>query len=62
MNFNDLLKSKRFWLTAAAVAAVILKDRTGLTDEQITNLVLAIGSWVVGDSLRPATPKPEVPK
>ena len=62
MSFNDLLKSKRFWLTAAAVAVVVLKDKTGLSDDQITNLVLAVGSWVVGDSLRPINPKPEVAK
>jgi nitrate/nitrite transporter NarK len=55
--FNDLLKSKRVWAALAAVAVVVLKDRTGLSDDQITNLVIAVGSWIVGDSLRATTPK-----
>lgn len=57
MNLNSVLKSKRFWLTAAAVAVVVLKDKTGLTDEQLTELVLAVGALVVGDSIRPVDPK-----
>jgi hypothetical protein len=52
MDWSGLLKSKRFWLTAATVATVLLKDKIGLTEEQITTLVLAIGAWVVGDSIR----------
>ena len=62
MKLDGLLKSKRFWLSAAAVAVILLQDRTGLSAEQITNVVLAIGAWVVGDSLRPTDPKPEVTK
>lgn len=57
MNLNSVLKSKRFWLTAAAIAVVVLKDKTGLTDEQLTELVLAVGALVVGDSIRPVDPK-----
>lgn len=57
MNLNSVLKSKRFWLTAAAVAVVVLKDKTGLSDEQLTELVLAVGALVVGDSIRPVDPK-----
>lgn len=56
MNLNSVLKSKRFWLTAAAIAVVVLKDKTGLTDEQLTELVLAVGALVVGDSIRPVDP------
>jgi nitrate/nitrite transporter NarK len=55
--FNELLKSKRVWAALAAVAVVVLKDRTGLSEDQITQLVIAIGSWIVGDSLRATTPK-----
>ena len=55
--FNELLKSKRVWAALAAVAVVVLKDRTGLSDDQITNLVIMVGSWIVGDSLRATTPK-----
>jgi len=57
MNLNSVLKSKRFWLTAAAIAVVVLKDKTGLSDEQLTELVLALGALVVGDSIRPVDPK-----
>lgn len=56
MNLNNVFKSKRFWLTAAAVAVVVLRDKTGLSDQQITELVLAVGAWVVGDSIRPVDP------
>ena len=62
MKLDGILKSKRFWLSAAAIAVILLQDRTGLSAEQITNVVLAIGAWVVGDSLRPTDPKPEVTK
>lgn len=57
MNLNSVLKSKRFWLTAAAIAVVVLKDKTGLSDEQLTELVLAVGALIVGDSIRPVDPK-----
>jgi hypothetical protein len=57
MDWQALVKSKRFWLTVSAVAAVLLKDKIGLTEEQITNLVLAVGAWVVGDSIRGLPPK-----
>lgn len=54
MNFNDLFKSKRFWASVASVAIVLLKDKIplGLTDEQLTQIVMAVGAWIVGDSLR----------
>jgi nitrate/nitrite transporter NarK len=55
--FNELLKSKRVWAAFAAVAVVVLKDRTGLSEDQITQLVIAVGAWIVGDSLRATTPK-----
>ena len=52
--FNDLLKSKRFWISVASIAVVVMKDKLpiALDEDQITAIVLAIGSWVVGDSLR----------
>ena len=58
MDLSQLWKSKRFWLTVASVAAVVFKDRlpVGLTDEQLTQIVLAIGAWIVGDSLRGVNP------
>jgi hypothetical protein len=62
VRLDGILKSKRFWLSAAAIAVILLQDRTGLTPEQISSVVLSIGAWVVGDSLRPTDPKPEVAK
>lgn len=51
---NDLIKSKRFWATVAGIAVVVFKDKLpiALDEQQITTIVLAIGSWIVGDSLR----------
>jgi len=56
MKLDVLLKSKRFWAAAAVVAVVILKDKTPLTEQQIQELVLAVGAWIVGESIRPVEP------
>ena len=56
MKLDVLLKSKRFWAAAAVVAVVILKDKTPLTEQQIQELVLAVGAWIVGESIRPVDP------
>lgn len=53
---SDLVKSKRFWAAAAMVAVVVLKDKVPLDEQQITNLVMAVGAWIVGDSLRSVVP------
>ena len=57
MNFQELLKSKRFWATAASIAVVLFKDKLPLTEEQIQQLVYALGAWVVGESVRHAASK-----
>jgi hypothetical protein len=56
---NDLIKSKRFWAAVAGIAVVVAKDRLpiALDEQQITMIVMAIGSWIVGDSLRATTVK-----
>ncbi len=51
-----ILQSKRFWLTVASVIAVAAKDYLPLTEEQIQQIVLALGAWVIGDSLRSTVP------
>lgn len=56
MNLNSVLKSKRFWLTAAAVAVIVFKDKTGLSELQISEIVWAVGGWVIGESIRPVDP------
>jgi hypothetical protein len=59
---QDLLKSRRFWISVGAIAAVVLKDKLGLplSEEQITDLAILIGSWVVGESLRSSSAKASV--
>lgn len=56
---NDLIKSKRFWAALAGIIVVVAKDRLpiALDEQQITMIVMAIGSWIVGDSLRATTVK-----
>lgn len=56
---QDLLKSRRFWVSVGAVAAVVLKDRLNipLSEDQITDIAILIGSWVVGESLRSSSAK-----
>jgi hypothetical protein len=51
---DSLVKSRRFWVAAAGVAVVFLKEAVGvpLSEEQITQLVLLGASWIVGESLR----------
>lgn len=51
-----ILRSKRFWLTVASVVAVAAKDYLPLTEDQIQQIVLAIGAWIIGDSLRSTNP------
>lgn len=57
---QNLLKSKRFWVAAGALAGIAAKilfgDAIPVTEEQITNAVVIIASWVVGDSLRATNP------
>lgn len=48
-----MLRSRRFWLAAAGVAFVA-NDQFGfgLDRETVNHVVLLIGAWIVGDSLR----------
>ena len=52
--FDSLVRSRRFWVAAAGVAVVVLKEAIGvpLSEDQITQLVLLGASWIVGESLR----------
>jgi len=59
---QELFKSRRFWATAAAIVVVVFKDRfsaLGLSEDQVTNLVMAIGAWVVGESVRSSKAVPQ---
>jgi len=52
---NSLLKSRRFWVAVAGVVVVsseTVRSNIGISADQTTNIVLVLGSWIVGDSLR----------
>ena len=52
--FNSLIRSRRFWAGAAAIAVPILNTKFGwgLTEENLTTMALAVVGWIVGESLR----------
>ena len=52
---NSLFKSRRLWVAVAGVVVIsseTVRVNIGLTADQTTNVVLVLGSWIVGDSLR----------
>jgi len=54
IKINDLLKSRRFWLTVSGLIVVVANEGFGLnlSQEQVTLIVTMLASLVVGDSLR----------
>ncbi len=49
---GSLFTSRRFWLMLAGVAVAITGAyKPGISD-MVNNVILMIGSWVVGDSIR----------
>jgi hypothetical protein len=55
---NDLFKSKRFWAAVASLAVVLLKDvmKFPLSETQLTEILMVVSAWIVGDSLRSTVP------
>ena len=52
---NSLFKSRRFWVAVAGVVVVsseTVRANIGITADQTPNIVLVLGSWIVGDSIR----------
>ena len=50
-----LVESRRFWVSVAGILVVIseqLGNPLGISDAQITELVILAAAWVVGDSVR----------
>lgn len=53
-----LFVSRRFWVTLGSIAVVLVRDKLNenlglsLSDNDIMVFVLAVGTWVVGDSLK----------
>ena len=60
---QSLIKSRRFWAGAAAIAVPILNQKFGwgLTEEGMTTMALAVVGWIVGESLRSSQGTPNVP-
>tara|TARA_R110002020_G_scaffold281131_2_gene496866 strand:+ start:1322 stop:1501 length:180 start_codon:yes stop_codon:yes gene_type:complete len=52
---QGLIKSRRFWVAVAGIA-VTFSDTfgLGLEPDTIQHVVLLLGAWIVGDSLRSA--------
>lgn len=50
---EELLKSRRFWVFAATVIAVVVNAMgLGVDPQVVQTVVLAIAAWIVGDSWR----------
>jgi len=51
-----LVKSRRFWVAVAGIAIAVGRDSVpflqNFSDDQITQGVLILGAWIVGESLR----------
>ncbi len=52
--FASLLKSRRFWVAAAGLAAVVGQEAFGiqLDTEQLVAVATIIVAWIVGDTIR----------
>ena len=53
---KSLLKSRRFWVSAVGLAAVISSELFGfaLDTDQIVGVITIVTAWVIGDTIRVA--------
>lgn len=53
---KSLLKSRRFWVSAVGLAAVVASELFGLVlnTDQIIGVVTIVTAWVIGDTVRVA--------
>lgn len=51
---GSLLKSRRFWVAAAGLTAVVAAEAFGieLDTEQLVSIATIVVGWILGDSLR----------
>ena len=51
---KSLAKSRRFWVSAVGLAAVVASDLFGieLNQEQLLGIVTIVVAWVIGDTVR----------
>ncbi len=55
--FQGLFQSRRFWVAVAGVLLVVCQDMgLPVSPDQVQMLVLLLAGWIVGDSIRAATP------
>jgi hypothetical protein len=55
---DSLVKSRRFWIAVSAIAVVLLKDKLPIDEQQMQDIILAVGAWIVGESLRSSKVSP----
>ncbi len=50
---KSLLGSRRFWIAAVGLAAVVSKDAFGveLDTEQLVSVASIVVAWIIGDSI-----------
>lgn len=53
---QTIVKSRRFWVAVAGLVIAVGRDQIPIlqsfTDEQITQAIMVLGAWIVGESLR----------
>jgi len=54
MKLKSLLTSRRFWVSAIGLSAVVANTALGidLNEEQILGVVTIVVAWVIGDTIR----------
>lgn len=60
---KSLLRSRRFWAVASGLIVVVAKELgiANLDESQVQNIVMLIGTWVLGETFRPSLITPETP-
>lgn len=60
---QTLFKSRRFWVAVAGLVIAVGRDQipflSNFSDEQITQAVVMLGAWIVGESLRSSEAAPK---
>lgn len=54
----SLIESRRFWAAIASIIATLFKDSLPITPEQLQQVVMLVAAWILGDSLKSTTRKP----
>jgi hypothetical protein len=53
---SDLIKSKRFWVAVSGLAVVVTSQfLPSIPEETVTNVVMILASWIVGETFRPVS-------